>query len=294
MRSYNLKSSVLTPINLKITVVLVTFFLIYILGYKYTLRTLFEEEEKIVLSLNNLNQELIETYKVIEFYKNNPINRNKKINLFFNQDNASYISRIIVNKLLLPYFYSDEINISSPKENRFLNVIEVRNALLTSFDEIIMFLNKISKLNEFITLKSFKWIFPSTASSAQKHDINFSLIVYTPYVRENYFMSVFDKQYGSYNKFRLPRKNNLLISNLDAIKFIGFLSKGKKDKFGLVKLENDNVFKVKIGDYLGLEQHTIIGIYNDEIFIQDKNLNKIKVIALKMENKKLSNVKRFM
>ena len=202
MRRYNLKASVLTPINLKITVFLLTFFLIYILGYKYTLCTLFEEEEKIVLSLNNLNQKLREeNYKAIEFYKNNDIfTMNNKINLFFNQDNSNYISRIIVNKLFLPYFYIDKINISSSKGNKFLNVIEVRNALLSSFDEIIMFLNQISKLNKFITLKNFKWVFPSTTSSAQKHGINFSLVLYTPYFRENYFMSVFDEKYKLYNK----------------------------------------------------------------------------------------------
>ncbi|EDP46899.1 hypothetical protein RICGR_1206 [Rickettsiella grylli] len=280
VKKFNLKCIVMTRFGFKGVIMILTFLVVYTFAYHYTLQPLFKEKENANLKLKDLNQKLNKKYyEVINFYKNNNVNEiNKKINSFFNQDNSNYILKEMVNPLLISLpSYSNQVNILSP--NCFLKIIEIQSNFSSHFNNIVRFLNKISKSNSPLILKNFKWVFSSEKPNANNHGIHFFISGYVPYF--NKALKILDKKYKPVYKNNFPSKNRLIKFPLQKIKLIGFLSKNN-NKFALVKLVDNQVCKVKIGDYLGVEHYTVVGIYNGEIFIQDKNLKKIKSIKFKM------------
>ena len=78
---------------------------------------------------------------------------------------------------------------------------------------------------------------------------------------------------------------------LNKIKMIGYYSYNKVKNFGFVLLPNKEIFKVQLGDQLGLDRDLVIGINDQQIFILNKNFDKI--IRLSIESRKLTYVKNF-
>ena len=73
---------------------------------------------------------------------------------------------------------------------------------------------------------------------------------------------------------------------------LGSLSANNGQNWGFVGLPNKQICKVKLGDYLGLEQGLVIGIYTTKIIIKNNN-NLEKIINILNKPKKIFYVKNF-
>ena len=154
---------------------------------------------------------------------------------------------------------------------------------------IYKFINETVALNKFILIKSFRWSFFKSLTKNLNQNIIISLIFYTC----NYKKLILDL--SKINRLiakSLVENGNLTKFSLEKIVMLGFLSAGKEQNWGFVRLPNKQICRVKLGDYLGLEQGLVIGIYAPKIIIKNNN-NLEKIINLLNKPKKLFYAKNF-
>ena len=78
---------------------------------------------------------------------------------------------------------------------------------------------------------------------------------------------------------------------LNKLKILGFLSNNEGQSFSLVGLPNNKIYKIILGNYLGIEQGLVIGNYPEKIVIKNKKTNEI--ISLSNKLRKLVYDKNF-
>jgi hypothetical protein len=63
---------------------------------------------------------------------------------------------------------------------------------------------------------------------------------------------------------------------------VGFLSEDHSERnWGLIRLPNTQIYKLELGDSIGLEQGLVMAITPKKIFVQRKELNKIIELSMK-------------
>ncbi|MFZ0218656.1 MAG: pilus assembly protein PilP [Candidatus Aquirickettsiella sp.] len=282
----NLKRIDLWSISLKYRVIISTVFFIFITGYIFMLRPTIEKKDNVYLHLQRLKKELSSQLKISSEYTHyhEKVTSLKKIYYACSNDAIDKYTPNVIRGQLFPYsVHINKINILSIKEKNFLSYLQVESDLFSTNNNIIKFLSQIIKLKNFLVIKNFRWIFFKTRSKIQKNFI-FSLKIYRPYLSKDSF----NLNVVKIKKFAtdsISKKKELIKYPLNKIKTLGFLSLDKDKNFGFVELPNKQIHKVGLGDYLGLEQGLIIGIYAEKILILNNNLDKI--IKLSVKNRKL-------
>lgn len=194
------------------------------------------------------------------------------------------ILNALSGQLSAPGFKVNKIRIIAIKK-AFLNSLQVESDFSDTDNNIINFLDKISRLNRFILINKFRWKLSNGLS--KKQNIIFLFKTYVkPFNTKNLITALL-------KIYKLDAESVFEFSNqtkfpLRKIKMLGFLSAGKYP-WGFVSLPNEQVCKLKLGDILGLERGIVIGIYAHEIFIQNNSLDKI--IKMEMGEGEFSYVK---
>jgi Tfp pilus assembly protein PilP len=141
-------------------------------------------------------------------------------------------------------------------------------------------------------LENFSWNFSNTisANSVVKKEIELLFHVY--YYGDD--ASNFNLSVSNLNRIIAknlsPLQENILTKYpLSRFKMVGFLSKDDGERnWGFIKLPNSQIYKLKLGDSIGLERGLVMAINSKKIFVQSRELNKI--IELSMGTGKFGHV----
>lgn len=184
---------------------------------------------------------------------------------------------------------SERINFLSIKNEKLQNILQMEINFSGTINNIFNFINETVGLNKFVLIKSFRWNFFNYLTKNSTKNIIILLNLYNC----NYKKLILDlSKIKRLTAQILVENGNLTKFSLDKIVMLGFLSAGKEQNWGFVRLPNKQICRVKLGDYLGLEQGLVIGIYVKKIIIKNNN-NLERIINLLNKPKKLSYVKNF-
>jgi Tfp pilus assembly protein PilO len=290
MIKINLKKNYYYAICLKTFVIIGTIFFILNLGYFFCLRAKLEIRENCYLSLLALEKELNKQIKISSGpnYREEIKNLKNKFDIFVNDQLDKLIFQILSGQLISPVFDFYKINFLSIKNKEFLISLQGENDL-SSTNNLINFLNIIARLDKFILIENFRWNILSSLLDPKKQNIFFLFRLYSFYSENKNLILALSKTTKIKQKCIL--KKALMKFPLNKIKMIGYYSYNKVKNFGFVLLPNKEIFKVQLGDQLGLDRDLVIGINDQQIFILNKNFDKI--IRLSIESRKLTYVKNF-
>ena len=230
-------------------------------------------------------------------YSNSKLIKNleKKLSMKEVNSNTEIISKLILSSLncLLTkdFMQPSQINILSIKKINLLHFHEIEFAIYSTTNNILNFINEIIKLKKTIIIHSFKLQPLNKLVNHNKQNAIFSLIFYDPNFYINYNLD--------FSKVIKGRKSNKLLFDEEIVneysfkkmKMLGFMSDNNNKYFGFIGLPNKKICKISFGDYLGIEQGEVVGIYPDKIIIKN-NLSK-EIISLSNKFKKLTYDKNF-
>jgi hypothetical protein len=275
MIKINLRNVYLWSARFKIIVILGTSSIIFVLGYFFCLRGHLEIREKEYLNLLALKKKSNEQLKIAvgPSYQKEVKNLKDKFDIYVNDQIDKHVSHILSGQLISPTIEIDK---------NLLISLKGKNYLLKTSD-FIQFLNSIASINKFILLKRFKWSILNIFPYFKRKNIFFLFKVYSFNTsRENLILALSKKKLNI--KFTLE-KDVLLQYSLKKIKMIGFYAYNEIKKIGFIQLPNKKIYKIQLGDLLGKEQGLVIGIYDKNIFILNKNFKKIT--RLSIDNREL-------
>lgn len=290
MIEINLKKIYSGSIYLKTIVILVTIFLIFTSGYFFCLRSKLDIREKGHLSLLALKKELNEQLKIseISYYQEKIKNLKSKFDIYDNEQIDELVSHILIGQLITPIGIENKIFSPIKSENSIIS-LQIKNNLL-SLSNFINFLNVISKLDKFILVESFRWNISNALPNSKKKNLFFLFKIYSSSSNKKNLILALSKKIKLNAKSTLD-KAVLIKYPLNKIKMIGYFSYNRIKNLGFVLLPNKKIFKIQLGDQLGIEQGLVIGVYNRKILILNKNFDKI--IKFSIKNKKLYYVENF-
>jgi Tfp pilus assembly protein PilO len=211
-------------------------------------------------------------------------------NMHFNGAIDKVILNVLSGQLSSPFFKINKIDILSTRKKNFLNCLQVESDFSGINNNIFNFLYQVFKLNRFILIEKFRWNFFNRLPETKKQNIIFLFKIYMLHINSKNTMLALSK-INKLSAKSTSEYKDLIKYPLDKIKMLGFLSTGKNLDLGFVALPNKQIFKVQLGDQLGLERGLVIGIYDRQIFILNGNLKKI--IKLSMDKREFSYVKKF-
>ena len=290
MIKINLKRIYYYATCLKTFVIIGTIFFILTLGYFFCLRTKLEIRENHYLSLLTLKKELNRQIKIssVPNCREEIKNLKSKFDIVVNDQLDKFVSQILSGQFISPFFDFYKINFLEIKNEKLLISLQVENDLLST-NNLINFLNIIARLDKFILVENFRWNILNGLSKSKKQNIFFLFRLYSFNSKNKNLILALSKEIKIKQKSIL--KKAVIKFPLNKIKMIGYYSYNKIKNFGFVLLPNKQVFKVQLGDQLGLDRDLVIGINDQQIFILNKNFDKI--IRLSIENRKLAYVKNF-
>lgn len=242
-----------------------------IFGYFFSLRPTFEKKEKIYLKFQYLKKQLNSQLLITSKYSNYR-EKIKKLNQF---------DLCLQQK---KFWTAD-----SSKKINFSNILQMEINLSGTNKNIFKFINETIALNRVVLINSFRWSFFNSLTKNINRNILISL---------NFYICNYKKLILDLSKInRLAAKSlidnsNLTKFSLNKIVMLGSLSADNGQNWGFVGLPNKQICKVKLGDYLGLEQGLVIGIYTTKIIIKNNN-NLEKIINILNKPKKLFYDKNF-
>ncbi len=289
MGKFNLTKIHTWSLSLKCGIILVTVLLILIGGYFFYLKLLLVKKNSIYSQLKYLERKIKEQQSILvgNSASKEEMSELKKRYLF--TDNYSNtILLLLTGQLLAQNFTIKDLKILSVKKKKFLHEIWFKICLLSTNHNVTEFLYQIENLQYLILLENFRWNFfdAISASSTAQKEIEFLFHVYY-YATET---DIFNLGVSNLNRMRakdssLFKKNILTKYPLNALKMVGFLSEDYGEhNWGLIKLPNTQIYKLELGDSIGLEQGLVMAINPKKIFVQRNDLNKI--IELSMETRK--------
>lgn len=275
---------------LKLIVIIGAIFFILTLYYFFHLRTKLEMIENRYLNLLTLEKKLKGQLKISSGsnYREKIKNLKNKFDIYTNDQLDKPIFHILNGKLIAPNVEISKINFLDIKNENFLISLQVENNFLST-NNVINHLNTIASLDKLILVENFRWNFLNNLPESKKQNIFFLFKIYNFNYNQKNLILLLSKILKISVK-SIPDKP-LIKFPLNKIKMIGFYSYNRIKNFGFVSLPNKKIFRVQLGDQLGLERGIVIGIYAQKIFILNKNLDKI--IILSMKNGKLTHVKDF-
>lgn len=266
-------------------------FLIFSLGYFFCLRPKLEMRKNSYLNLLSLEKELNTKTKISSGY----CSYRSKIEILKNKldihihERVDKIISILSGQLIKPFFEIRKINIIAIKNKNFFNYLKIESNLSNTNNNIINFLYAVNRLEKFICIENFRWDILSDLSNSQKQNIVFLFKIYTLNFSKKNLILAFSKIKKINTK--TERDRDILIKfPLNKIKMIGYWSDNKIN-LGFVSLPNKQIFRIQLGEQLGLERGLVIGIYDQQMFILNEHFQKI--IKLPMEKRKFSCVKNF-
>lgn len=265
MIKINSKNIYLWPFYFKIIVILGASSIIFILGYFFCLRSQLEIREKEYLNLLALEKKSNEQLEIVAgpSYRKEIKNLKDKFDIYVNDQIDERVSRILSGQLISPIIEIDK---------NLLISLKGRNNLLRISD-FIHFLDSIASLNKFILLKSFKWNILNVFPDFKRKNISFLFKVYSfKPDRKNLILALSKTK----SKLKSTLEKDILIKYpLRKIKILGFYSYNEVNQIGFIQLPNKQIYKIQLGDQLGIEQSSVIGIYNKNISVINKNFDKI-------------------
>lgn len=242
-----------------------------IFGYFFSLRSTLEKKEKIYLKLQYLKKQLNSQLLIASKYSNYH-EKIKKLNQF---------DLCLQQKK----FWTGD----SSKKINFSNILPIEINLSGTNKNIFKFINETIALNRIVLINSFRWSFFNSLTK----NINRNILISLNFYACNNKKLILDL--SKINKLvtkSLVENGNLTKFSLDKIVMLGSLSTTKGQNWGFVRLPNKQICRIKLGDYLGLEQGLVIGIYATKIIIKNNN-NLEKIINLLNKPKRLFHVKNF-
>lgn len=292
MLKHNLKKVYLWPVYLKVIVIIATIVIIFTLGYFFCLRSEFEMKKNSYLNLLVLEKKLNEKTKISSSYYSyrNKI-ENLKNKLYVNTHGriGKIISSILSGQLTESFFDINKINIISIENKNFLSYLKIESNFSSTNNNIINFIYAVGRLGKFVCIESLRWDILNNLSSSEKQNIVFLFKIYTLNFSNKNLILELSK---NIKLDKTEKERDVLIKfPLNKINMIGYWSDNKMKNLGFVSLPNEQIFKIQLGDQLGLERGLVIGIYEQQIFILNENFQKI--IKLSMKNRKFSYVKNF-
>lgn len=199
------------------------------------------------------------------------------------------ISSILSGQLTESFFDINKINIISIENKNFLSYLKIESNFSSTNNNIINFIYAVGRLGKFVCIESLRWDILNNLSSSEKQNIVFLFKIYTLNFSNKNLILELSK---NIKLDKTEKERDVLIKfPLNKINMIGYWSDNKMKNLGFVSLPNEQIFKIQLGDQLGLERGLVIGIYEQQIFILNENFQKI--IKLSMKNRKFSYVKNF-
>jgi len=281
MGKFNLIKIHTWSVSLKCGIILATILFILIGGYFFYLKSVLVKKNDIYSQLKYLERKIKKQQSILEEYSvcQKKMGELKKRCIFYNDNYSNTILLLLTGQLLTQNFTIKDLKILAIKKKKFLHEIWFKVCLLNVNNNITEFLYQIENLQYLILLENFRWNFfdaLSVSSTAQKQ-IEFLFHVYY-YATE---IDIFNLGVSNLNKISakdssLFKKNILTKYPLNTLKMVGFLSEDHSERnWGLIRLPNTQIYKLELGDSIGLEQGLVMAITPKKIFVQRKDLNKI-------------------
>jgi len=194
-----------------------------------------------------------------------------------------YLLNSLLTKSSIAY---NQIRILTIKKLNFPHIYKIEFSVSCENNNILNFLNAIDEINRFIIIQSFKYQL-SHLNKNFKQEIIFYLICYIP----SFYANKLILDLSRINKKVTKSLEKVIMYPLNKLKILGFLSNNEKQSFSLVGLPNNKIYKIILGNYLGIEQGLVIGTYPEKIVIKNNKTNEI--ISLSNKLRKLAYDKNF-
>jgi Tfp pilus assembly protein PilO len=294
MSKFNLTRVYTGSISLRGGIILSTIFFILISGYFFYLKSLLVKRNDIYLQLKYLERKIKKQQSILAGYSacQEKMSALKKIYPFYTDYDSNTILLLLTGQLLVPNFTISNLKILAVKKKKFLHEIWFKVCVSSTNHNVMEFLYQIENLQYFILLENFSWNFFNavSASSVAKKEIELLFHVYYYGTETDIFNSgVSHLNRISAKSLALFEKNILTKYPLKSLKMVGFLSEDYGERnWGVIKLPNSQIYKLELGDNIGLEQGLVMAINPKKIFVQRKDLNRI--IELSMETRKFRHV----
>jgi Tfp pilus assembly protein PilO len=287
MSKFNLIKIHTWSVSLKCGIILATILFILIGGYFFYLKSILVKKNDIYSQLKYLEMKIKKQQSILEECSvcQKKMGELKKRCLFYNDNYSNTILLLLTGQLLTQNFTIKDLKILAIKKKKFLHEIWFKVRLLNVNNNITEFLYQIENLQYLILLENFRWNFfdALSASSTAQKEIEFLFHVYY-YATE---IDIFNLGVSNLNKISakyssLFKKNILIKYPLNTLKMVGFLSEDHGERnWGLIRLPNTQIYKLELGDSIGLEQGLVMAITPKKIFVQRKDLNKIIELSMK-------------
>ncbi|MFM2322227.1 MAG: type pilus biosis protein PilP [Pseudomonadota bacterium] len=294
MIKFNLKNIYTDSVSLKYLIILVTILLVFVCGYFFCLKSLLIEKNNIYSQVKQLEIKIKEQRNILSEYafRQREISAIKKRYVFYTSNYSHIILLLLTGQLLARNFTIKELKILSVQKEKFFYEIWFKVCLLSNNINISEFLYQIENLQYIILLENFSWNFSNTisANSVVKKEIELLFHVY--YYGDdpsNFNLAVSNLNRIIAKNLSTLQENILTQYPLSRFKMVGFLSKDDGERnWGFIKLPNSQIYKLKLGDSIGLERGLVMAINSKKIFVQIRELNKI--IELSMGTGKFGHV----
>lgn len=294
MRKFNLTKIHAWSVSLKFGIIIATILFVLTCGYFFYLKSLLVKKNDIYSQINYLERKIKKQKRVLaeDSTCQKKMSVLKKRYIFCSNNYSNTILLLLTGQLLVKNFAINELKILSVKKKKFFHEILFKARLSSTSNNIAEFLYQIENLQYLVLLENFRCNFFNvvSGSSVAKKEIEFLFRIY--YYGND--MSNFNLDVANLNKISVEdsslfKKNILTKYPLHTIKMVGFLSEYYGEhNWGLIKLPNTQIYKLELGDNIGLEQGLVMAINPEKIFVQRKDLNRI--IELSVENRKSRHV----
>ena len=192
-----------------------------------------------------------------------------------------------MTKMLSRGITINAINIIEINKKEFLTEILVKISLIASSDKILDFIKQIANSESLFILEKFVWKFFNTESRSidqKKHLVLLFRIYHYGADSAGFTLKIANFQKLNAKNFTQFKSNILANYYLHDLKMVGFLADNWNDqRWGLIKAPNTQIYKVELGDCIGLEQGLVIAIDFNKILIEINNFK--KTIELPIESK---------
>ncbi|MDQ8039335.1 MAG: pilus assembly protein PilP [Rickettsiella sp.] len=258
-------------------------FLIFILGYFFYSRSYLLDKKLVKVQICDLHTQLLARQKNLT---SNTINQEKLALLehqfFFNSPKNTSIPQTIlsiISGLMLPqYLIVKHLKFLSINHRGVLTEFRIKVLLQGEEKNVKAYFYQIANLQYPIFLEKFKWVFlyPGINISQSKSKLSLLFIIFA---KKDFFSSrclvPLSRELIFNSESLHPTQNHLTRYSFTKMKLVGFLVQNKiRKKWALIKLPDDQLYKVELNNRIGMEKAKIIFIGSKKIILKNKVTDK--------------------
>lgn len=281
MNKFNLTQVHTWRISLRFGIIIATVLFILTCGYFFYLKSFLVKKNDIYSRLKCLERKTNKQQNILARYSGcqKKMRQLKKRYLLYTNNYSNTILLLLTAQLLAKNFTIHDLKILSFEKKNFFYEIWFKVYLLSANNNIMDFLYQIENLQYLILLENFRWNFFDAVSSSSVDKKEIEVLFHIYYYADdapNFNLAVANLNKIIAKDSSLFKKNILTKYPLKSLKMAGFLSEYYGEhSWALIKLPNTQIYKVELGDSIGLEQGVVMAINPQKIFIQRKDLNKV-------------------